>query len=230
MKLTTIVWRSLIAAALTGAVGCSTGPDAAHVQPAPFSQSNDEAANQQTSVAPGDPSSLVPTATIVAAGTSIAVRLQDAVSSATANTGDRFKAVLAEPLVASDGQSLAPRGAAVTGQVVAARHSGRLHGSGYVRIALTSVEMKGKVVPIRSTTLFTAGQTANKRNVEMIGGGALARPLPEALVPTGPRPLQRIAVTTASGTDAPIPAGKKKVGFGPERTLVFRLKQPVRLG
>src|SRR6266568_2529674 len=56
----------------------------------------------------------------VPAGTPVTVRLQNAVSSASANSGDRFDAVLDAPLVV-DGKTLAPAGANVVGKVVAAK-------------------------------------------------------------------------------------------------------------
>ena len=57
---------------------------------------------------------------VVPANTAIYVRLQQSISSATAQSGQNFSAVLDEPLLV-DGQTLAPKGASVTGKVVAAR-------------------------------------------------------------------------------------------------------------
>src|SRR5689334_1942582 len=64
--------------------------------------------------------SLVPNTVTIPAGTSVAVRLQQSVSSASSNAGDRFDAVLDEPLVIN-GQTVAPRGAAAVGKVVQAK-------------------------------------------------------------------------------------------------------------
>src|SRR3569833_2037999 len=50
----------------------------------------------------------------VPAGTPVTVRLQNSVSSASSNAGDRFDAVLDAPLVVA-GKTLAPAGANVTG-------------------------------------------------------------------------------------------------------------------
>src|SRR6267142_263124 len=65
-------------------------------------------------------------ALVVPANTSIYVRLQQSISSATAQSGQNFSAELDEPLVV-EGQTLAPKGAPVTGKVVAARESGHMH-------------------------------------------------------------------------------------------------------
>ncbi len=61
---------------------------------------------------------------VVPANTVIYVRLQQSLSSATAQPGQDFSAVLDEPLQV-DGQTAVARGAAVTGKVLAARESGR---------------------------------------------------------------------------------------------------------
>src|SRR5215471_19404811 len=65
----------------------------------------------------------------LAKGTAIYVRLQQSISSATAQTGESFSAVLDEPLMVN-GQTVAPSGAEVKGRVVAARKSGHLHNAG----------------------------------------------------------------------------------------------------
>src|SRR6478609_10686801 len=77
-------------------------------------------------------------ALVVPANTAIYVRLQQSISSATAQSGQNFSAELDEPLLV-DGKTLAPKGAAVTGKVVAARESGHLHNAGYLRITLSSI-------------------------------------------------------------------------------------------
>src|SRR5215472_1985832 len=52
----------------------------------------------------------------IPAGTPIAVRMQSSVSSASAEPGERFEAVLDEPLVI-DGRTVAPVGTPVSGRV-----------------------------------------------------------------------------------------------------------------
>ncbi|MGH9523827.1 MAG: hypothetical protein ACRD3E_14965 [Terriglobales bacterium] len=164
----------------------------------------------------------------VAAGTLINVRLQQSVSSASSRSGDEFAAVLAEPLVAN-GQTLAPEGAAVTGRVVAARKSGHLHDSGYLRLALASVEINGKAVPVHSSTIFVMGGAHKKRNLTLIGGGAGVGALIGAIAGGGKGALIGSAVGAGAGTAGAYATGKKDVGFGAERRLTFRLTQPLTL-
>ena len=73
---------------------------------------------------------------LVPVNTAIYVRLQQNLSSATAQQGQSFEAVLDEPLRVNE-EVLVPQGAAVAGKIIAARASGHLHNSGYLRITLT---------------------------------------------------------------------------------------------
>lgn len=89
-------------------------------------------------------------------GTPITIRLLRDVSSATAHAGDNFQGIVDDPVLIQ-GQNVVPRGAAVTGRVLAAKASGRLHDPGYLRIALVSVTVDGEAVAIDTSSLFVKG-------------------------------------------------------------------------
>jgi hypothetical protein len=164
----------------------------------------------------------------VPVGTPLVVRLQAALSSASSEPGQEFDAVLQEPLVIN-GQTVVAKGTPVIGRVVAARHSGRLHNSGYIRIALVSVEINGKQVPVQTSSLFAAGGSHKNRNLAWIGGSTAGGAIIGALAGGGKGAAIGSLVGAGGGTTAAYATGEKNVGFAAERTLSFRLTQPLSL-
>jgi hypothetical protein len=165
---------------------------------------------------------------VVPANTAIYIRLQQSISSSTAQSGQNFSAVLDEPLTV-DGQVLAPKDAAVTGTVVAARESGHLHNAGYLRITLSSITLNGKSIPLQTNSVFVSGGSYKKRNLAFIGGGAGGGALLGGLVGGGKGAVVGSAIGAAGGTTAAYATGKKEVGFVAERRLGFRLTQPLNI-
>jgi hypothetical protein len=155
---------------------------------------------------------------VIPSNTDIYVRLQRPISSATAQAGQSFSAVLDEALEV-DGQTLAPAGAAVTGTVVTARESGHLSNAGYVRITLSSITLNGKTLPLQTNSVFVSGGSYKKRNLAFMSGGAGGGALLGALL-NGDK---------SAGTSAAYASGKKEVGFMADRRVGFRLAQPLNL-
>ena len=203
---------AVLVVALGLSIGCNraTGvADAAGDSGVPFSQTKAAA-----------------TDVTIPAGSTLEVRMQSALSSANAFSGQRFDAVLDQP-VTVDGKTVIPSGADVTGRVVAARHSGRLHDPGYLRITLASINLSGKPVELETSSLFFEGSSHKTRNVAMIGGGAGGGALIGALAGGGKGALIGSAIGAGAGTGTAYATGKKEVGVGVERRLMFRLTQPL---
>lgn len=166
---------------------------------------------------------------VVPASTAVYVRLQQSLSSSSAQAGQRFSAVLDEPLV-MDNQTIAPQGTPVEGRVVAARESGHLHNSGYLRITLSSITLNGKSVPLQTNSMSVSGGSYKKRNLGFIGGGAGGGALIGALAGGGKGAAIGSLIGAGAGTGAAYATGKKDVGFAAERRLGFRLTQPLNIG
>jgi hypothetical protein len=165
---------------------------------------------------------------VIPAKTAIYIRLQQRLSSATAQPGQTFTAVLDEPLRLDD-HVVAPQGTPVSGKVVAVRESGHLHNSGYLRITLTSITLSGKNIAVETETVSVHGGSFKNRNYAFIGGGAGSGALTGALAGGGKGAAVGSLIGAAGGTTAAYATGNKEVGFSAERRLGFRLTQPLNI-
>ncbi len=165
---------------------------------------------------------------IIPAGTPVIVRLQQSLSSASSVPGQRFEAVLDQPLYA-DNQLIAPVGTTVLGHVTFAKKSGRLRHPGEIGLTLDSVVVGQNRVPILTSSVVARGGSHKKRNLGWIGGGTGGGALIGALAGGGKGALIGGGIGAAAGTTTALLTGKKDVGFGVERRLTFRLHRDVTL-
>lgn|SRR5215813_6535216 len=182
--------------------------------------------------APAKPDSEVaeqaPQKLIVPEGTRITVRLQQPLSSRSAYPGQRFEAVLDEPVVVGN-QVILPAGAPVEGHVVLVRRSGRLRHPGALGLTLDKVTVNQQIVPLTTAHVVAQGSSHKKRNWAWIGGGSGGGALIGGLAAGGKGALIGSGIGAVAGTTTAFITGKKDVVFGTERRLRFRLNQNVSL-
>jgi hypothetical protein len=124
---------------------------------------------RSTGISPSQ--SLIPSTTKLPEGTTLPIRLQSALSSASSHAGDSFNATIDEPVVI-DGQVLVARGTPAIGRVLEAKASTSSLGSslgssfepGYLRIVLVSLNVGGKTVMIETSSIFAKGGSREDRN------------------------------------------------------------------
>ncbi len=101
---------------------------------------------------------------ILPSGTLLTVQLEDSLSSAKVHAGDAFTASVAAPL-AVDGDTLVERGTAVTGRVESAQSQtdrpGLVPDSGYFRLTLNAITIKGRQLALQTSSLFARGRSPN---------------------------------------------------------------------
>ena len=169
-----------------------------------------------------------PTPLVIPAGTSITIRLQQGLSSASSVAGERFDAVLDQPLVVQD-QTVVPVGTEVLGHVVVARRSGRLRHPGELALTLDTIVINQQRVPIVTSDIVARGASHKRRDWGWIGGGTGGGALIGALAGGGKGALIGGGIGAAAGTTTAFLTGKKNVGFGAERRLRFRLHRDLTL-
>ena len=212
----------------------TTQPGADQTSSGSAASNNAAQTNVQTSAdnsaasASGHPvaSSQAPAALSIPAGTPITVRLQESLSSASARPGERFEAVVDEPVIV-DGQNVLPVGTPASGHVVVARRSGRLHHPGELGLTLDTVTIAQQQVPLGTSDVVARGASHKKRNWAWIGGGTGGGALIGALAGGAKGGLIGAGVGAAAGTTTAFLTGKKNVAFGAERRLRFRLRHDV---
>ena len=163
----------------------------------------------------------------VPAGTRIAVRLDQAVSSESA-PGTEVATTVAEPLII-DGETVIPRGARAIGRVVDAKTSGRLKGTAHVSLALASVQAGDKTYPVETGIYSAHGGKHKKRNLIAIGGGAGTGALIGGLAGGPVGALIGSGAGAGAGTTYAAATGKKEVRVPAETRLNFALREPLQI-
>jgi hypothetical protein len=162
----------------------------------------------------------------LAAGTSIPVTLDQALSSGQQRSGDEFEASVSAPVMIN-GKTVIPKGARAKGRVIDAQGSGHLKTVAHLELALESVEVEGKSYPVETGSLNFSGSNHNKRNLALIGGGTGAGALIGGLAGGGKGALIGGLVGAGAGTAGAAATGKKDITLAPETSLTFRLMQAI---
>lgn len=154
------------------------------------------------------------------AGTRLSVRVTEKLSSETSHVGDRFHGTLAAPVVVN-GRTLFPQGAAVTGQVVHVKSSGRLSSPGELTLALRTIRNGNQTYAVSANPFFIKGESHTKSNVTKIGGGTALGALLGGLFGGGKGAAIGAASGAAAGTGVAAATGKKPALVESEAVLAW---------
>jgi hypothetical protein len=124
------------------------------------------------SQAPSAPAPAPPAEVNIPAGTSLAVRVDQRISVKTSHAGETFTGEIVEPITASDGGLLVPKGSRVSGVIDAAHRRGRFKGASLLELRLTSMTLNGTEYPLRTRDLSERKKGKGKRSAAFIGGGS----------------------------------------------------------
>jgi hypothetical protein len=162
------------------------------------------------------------------AGTSFRVRMQETLDTRNNRSGDRFTAVLDEPLVSGD-RVVVPKGTLFHGHVTESAPSGRFKGRAVMSLTLDSFTMNGHTHDIRSTSYARASKGHKKHHLLWIGGGSGGGALIGAAAGGGVGAAIGAGAGAAAGTVGSAITGKRQVRIPVESTVRFTLKDSVSL-
>ena len=192
-----------------------------------LAQSNSSNGSQQStgtvSNSQAGPSTVTSSTSInfIPAGTTLSVRVNDNLSSETAQEGSRFSGTLAADLTTSDGRVIFSRGADVTGRVITAKPSGRMSDSGELDLAIDSIRSGSQSVEVRVTPFAVKGQSHTKSNTTKIGGGAALGAIIGAIAGGGKGAAIGAGVGAGAGGVGAAATGKQPARVESEAVLQF---------
>jgi hypothetical protein len=165
---------------------------------------------------------------IVPAGTSLTVRLTQAVGSKISQTGQSFSGTVANA-VAIAGKTAIPSGATVTGTVVDAKPLGRFAGGASLTLKLTSINLHGTEREIQTSAVSQSAKGKGKRTAVLAGGGAAVGALIGGLAGGGKGAGIGALAGGGAGTGGAAFTGNKDIVLPAESALTFTLEQPLEV-
>jgi hypothetical protein len=143
--------------------GAGSGMDLAHQDSSPSASI--------TPAAPAPPPPPPPQKVTVPAGTTLAVRLVDAIDSERNQTGETFRATLNSPL-SVDGDIAIPSGYDVEGHMVEVKSAGKFAGQSSLVLQLDRISVGGKSYSIQTDQYKRQGSSRGKNTAQKVGAGA----------------------------------------------------------
>jgi hypothetical protein len=224
-----------------GDIAIEGEPDAPEAQPTPPQTQTQQPRQAQPQPRPTQPTQPAPTApqprTVtmsVPSGTTLAIRMNEELSTERSQAGDAFTATLSAPLVDAAGIVLVPAGATVRGRVTAVAPSTRVGQTATMNLAFESISFGGQSYPLHASveradvqqkTRTSAAEQAGK----IAAGAAAGAILGQVIGRDRSSTIRGAAVGAAAGTaiamgtadvDAVLPAGAE---------VVIRLDQPIQV-
>ncbi len=175
---------------------------------------------------PPPPPPPAPVRVTVPEGTTLAVRLVDALSSDHNQPGDTFRATLDAPVYVNDSVAI-PSGADVRGRVVDAKDATHFSGASSLAIELTSIDFNGHNYPVKTTQFSRQGTARGKNTAEKVGGGAGLGAIIGALAGGGKGAAIGAGVGAGAGTGAQAVTRGEQIKLSSEQLLNFQLQTAV---
>jgi hypothetical protein len=169
-----------------------------------------------------------PQPVVIPAGTTLTVRLGNAVGSKISSPGDSFSATLTSGITV-DGNIVIPAGTPVRGAVVDAEPLGKLKGGAVLELRLTSISLNGNNVSIATSAIRREEKGKGKRTAVMAGGGTAFGAIVGGLAGGGKGAAIGALAGGGAGTAGAAYTGNKDIVLPAESALSFKLKSSLQV-
>ncbi len=162
----------------------------------------------------------------IPSGTTLAIRLVDAIDSETAQQGQTFRATLDSPL-AVDGEVAIPAGYDVEGHVVEVQSAGKFAGKSLLTLQLDRVSAAGKLYNIQTDTWHREGSSRGKNTAEKVGAGSVIGAIIGGIAGGGKGAAVGAAAGAGVGGGVQAATKGQQIKLPSETVLNFTLESPL---
>ncbi len=166
---------------------------------------------------------------VIPAGTTVRVRLEEAIDTARNRSGDSFGATLDEPIVSGD-RVIIPKGTKFAGHVVESKPSGRFKGRAVLALKLDSFDLNGKTYMVDTNDPSRVSAGHKKHNLLWIGGGSGGGAAIGAIAGGPAGALIGAGAGAAAGTAGSAITGRREIHLPVETPVTFQLEESLSIG
>lgn len=165
---------------------------------------------------------------VVPSGTTVTIRLGNALGSKLSTEGQTFSGTVARDVVIENMIAI-PRGSRASGTVVDAKPLGRFAGGARLEIRLDTIKVNGSNLPVQASARSFTVKGKGKRTGVMAGGGAALGGIIGGLAGGGKgAAIGMLAGGGAGGAGAAF-TGNKEIVLPAESAVAFELRRPVEI-
>jgi hypothetical protein len=161
-------------------------------------------------------------------GTEITIRTIDSIDSERAKEGDTFRASLEDPLEV-DGNVIASKGADAMVRLAGEKESGKLTGRTVLTVSLESVNINGRQVPIRTSSVSQESKSRGARTAKSAAGVGAVGAIIGAIAGGGRGAAIGAGAGAAAGAGGQVFMKGQRVKIPSETVLTFTTDYPVKI-